>query len=81
MKVVADYLFRVVCVDNKDFQLSLSVGKWYEVFYVRKQTTYYRVNKHFYTIITDRGHKKEVCASYFMTLDELREKKLEELGI
>lgn len=70
---------KVLCVDNIGVTLSLSIGKWYKVY--DHELSVLTGDVVSYTIISDRGNKQKACVSFFMTLDRLREKKLEELGI
>lgn len=63
---------KVLCVNNNFVSLSLTVGKWYEVF---------DTQSHNYVIISDRGNKQRISRSFFMTLEELRNEKLNKLGI
>ena len=70
---------KVVCVDNTNVSLSLSVGKWYEVF--EGDDAPITVYSGSYVVITDRGNYTRLSDRYFKTLEEIRNEKLKELGI
>ena len=70
---------KVLCVDNTNVSLSLSVGKWYEVFEGGDAPT--ETSSGSYIIISDRGNPTKISRWYFKTLEELRNEKLKELGI
>ena len=70
---------KVVCVDNTNVSLSLSIGKWYEVFEGGDAPT--ETSSGSYIIISDRGNRTRISRSYFKNLEELRSDKLKELGI
>lgn len=69
---------KVLCIDNTNVGLSISVGKWYEVFGGEPPTEVYSGN---YIITSDRGNKARLSRNHFVSLEEMRAKKLEELGI
>ena len=70
---------KVVCVDNTNVSLSLSIGKWYEVFEGGDAPT--ETSSGSYIIISDRGNHTRISRRYFKNLEELRSDKLKELGI
>ena len=70
---------KVLCVDNTNVSLSLSIGKWYEVFEGGDAPT--ETSSGSYIIISDRGSHTRISRSYFKNLEELRSDKLKELGI
>lgn len=73
---------KVLCIDNKDVSLSITVGKWYQV--VISSLDKYESSElklKTYYIITDRGTQGRFNKKFFITVDEWRETKLEELGV
>jgi NADH:ubiquinone oxidoreductase subunit D len=69
---------KVLCIDNKNVSLSITVGKWYEVSEEWKGSI-------FWYIINDSGKKSAVFSriskSKFLTVEQIREKKLNILDI
>lgn len=71
---------KVVCVTTDysgtwssfSSKLMLIIGKWYDV-----------VNEgsDFYTIIWNNGYQANLSKSYFKTIEEIRQDKLNELGV
>ena len=66
---------RVYCVDNKDVSLSVTVGNWYEVSPGDPVS-----DLHSYLIVKD-GKFSRISKSKFLTIEQIREKKLKILGI
>ncbi len=67
---------KVYCINNKDVSLSVTVGNWYEVTVGEKipdETSYLITNEH--------GRKRRISKSKFLTVEQIREKKLNILGI
>jgi len=67
---------KVYCIDDKDVSLSITVGEWYEVSFgdeVSSETSYWIINKH--------GRTRRISKSKFLTVEQIREKKLNILGI
>ncbi len=62
---------KVVCI-RIPYTYALTVGKQYDVSYF---------NFEYYNVISDNGDSVLVPISYFITQEEIRDKKLEELGI
>lgn len=73
---------KVLCIDNQDVSLSITVGKWYQVVITsldKHESSGLKLKS--YSIITDTGTRGRFSKRFFITVDEWREKKLEELGI
>jgi GH43 family beta-xylosidase len=70
---------KVLCVNNTNLSLSLTVGKWYEVF--DGDDAPIMVYSGSYVVIADRGNYTRLSMRHFKTLEELRNEKLSELGI
>ena len=68
MKVI-----KLICVNNKN-SLSLTLGKEYYAYVITAGNTYYR-------LFNDKGKINSYTTDLFMTLEEYRNKRLEELGI
>jgi len=70
---------KVLCIDNKNVSLSITVGKWYEV------SEEWKGSMVFWYIINDSGRKSPVFSriskSKFLTVEQIREKKLNILDI
>jgi len=67
---------KVLCIDNKDVSLSITVGNWYEVTFIDKisdETSYW--------IINENHDYRRISKSKFLTVEQIREKKLNILGI
>jgi hypothetical protein len=67
---------KILCVDSLNVSLSLTSGVWYDVIEIDE-------SKHFghYRIIDDRKNKTSWSKNRFKTIEEIREDKLNELGI
>jgi hypothetical protein len=63
---------KVYCIDNKNISLSLTIGKWYKVI---------SEGEHTYLIDNDHAYTKRISKSKFLTQGQLRQLKLEKLGI
>jgi len=63
---------KLLCVDNKHVGLCITVGNWYRVVNVDDTT---------YLVYDDKNQLVSLDKKYFKTLEELRELKLNELGI
>lgn len=63
---------RLICVNNYDDILFLTIGKEYKCI---------RNDDRIYVVINDTGNECIYLKKYFLTIDEIRNKKLEELGI
>ena len=71
---------KVICIDNVNKQkkisssehFSLTIGKWYECI---------NITNHYYMIINDLGFENTISKNYFLTKEEYRNQKLEEIGI
>lgn len=59
---------KVLCIDNTNLSLSISVGKWYDVVFAVSPNTY--------CIISDRGVNQIFSKKFFMTLEDLRNEKI-----
>jgi len=72
---------KVVCIDNKgyhpelDNHFCLTIGKEYDAYIGIYECDFY------YEVKNDEGTKNTYPLTYFMTLEEYRNQKLEELGI
>jgi hypothetical protein len=67
---------KVYCIDNKDVSLSVTVGKWYDVSFgdkISDETSYW--------IINENLQRRRISKSKFLTIEQIREKKLNILGI
>ena len=73
---------KVLCIDNKDVSLSITVGNWYEVLHpigfgdvdkISDETSYW--------IINENRQRRRISKSKFLTIEQIREKKLNILGI
>jgi hypothetical protein len=71
---------KVVCVttdyigiwSSSSSKLMLTIGKWYDVV---------DGGDDFYTIIWNNGYQANLAKSYFKTIEEIRQDKLNELGV
>ncbi len=71
---------KVVCVttdysgnwSSSSSKLILTIGKWYDVV---------DGGDDFYTIIWNNGYQANLSKSYFKTIEEIRQDKLNELGV
>jgi hypothetical protein len=71
---------KVVCVTTEhsgtwssfSSKLMLTIGKWYDVV---------DGGDDFYTIIWNNGYQANLSKSYFKTIEEIRQDKLNELGV
>ena len=64
---------KVLCIDNKNVSLSLTIGEWYKVI---------SEDEHTYLIDNDHNaYTKRIDKSKFLSKEELRQLKLEKLGI
>ena len=63
---------KVLCIDNKNVQLSLTIGEWYKVI---------SEDEHTYLIDNDHAYTKRFAKSKFLSTEELRQLNLEKLGI
>lgn len=59
---------------NTSVETYLTKGKWYDI---KKEES----NPNYYNIENDYGQPRRYKAEYFLTLEQLRDKKLENLGI
>jgi predicted Ser/Thr protein kinase len=73
---------KVLCIDNKNVSLSLTIGEWYKVI-SEDEHTYLIDNDHAYTkrIGDNVVSIANVAKSKFLSQEELRQLKLEKLGI
>lgn len=67
---------KVYCIDNKDFSLSVTVGNWYEVLFKDQNS-----DENSFWIINDNRDYRRISKSKFLTIEQIREKKLNILGI
>lgn len=71
---------KLICIDNNDpiFHKAcpLTIGKEYECIGITKLFTQY-----FYCVIDDDGKETYRYKEYFMSIEEYRDKKLEDIGI
>ena len=70
---------KVLCVNNEYVGLSITVGKWYELANQKIFTEQFKDNT--YIIYDDRFRWVKLSQKYFKTQKEIREEKLNELGI
>jgi len=70
---------KVFCVNNEYVGLSITVGKWYELANQKIFTEQFKDNT--YIIYDDRFRWVKLSQKYFKTQKEIREEKLNELGI
>ena len=63
---------KVLCIDNKNVSLSLTIGEWYKVI---------SEDEHTYLIDNDHTYTKRIAKSKFLSTEELRQLNLEKLGI
>lgn len=63
---------KVVCIDNINNQLTLTIGKIYDA---------EGHDRDYYFIKSDIGHMILYPKNLFLTMNEYRNKKLEEIGI
>ena len=72
---------KVVCIDNKgyhpelDNHFCLTIGKEYDAYIGIYECDFY------YEVMNDIGTKCPYSMKYFINQEEMRDKKLEELGI
>jgi hypothetical protein len=64
---------KVLCIDNKNVSLSVTVGKWYDVLGFGDTTSFWIVN--------DNRQRRRISKSKFLTIEQIRENKLNILGI
>lgn len=67
---------KVYCIDNKDVSLSVTVGNWYEVLFKDQKS-----DENSFWIINDNRDYRRISKSKFLTIEQIREKKLNILGI
>lgn len=67
-----DHGMRVICIDNINNHLDLTIGKEYNT--IQVYWDYYR-------LINDLGDFESYSKDFFMPIKEYRDQKLEELGI
>ena len=66
---------KVLCVDIEDaYYKNLTLNKWYFVSDIS-------INLNLYGIVCDDGNRSYYSAERFKTIEEMREDKLEKLGI
>jgi len=70
---------KVLCVNNEYVGLSITVGKWYELANQKIFLEQFKDNT--YIIYDDRFHWVKLSQKYFKTQEEIREEKINELGI
>jgi hypothetical protein len=70
---------KVLCVDNEYVTLSITVGNWYELADPKVFTEQFKDNT--YIIYDDRGRWVKLSQKYFKNIQQIREDKLNELGI
>ena len=73
---------KVICIDNKDVSSSLTVGKFYQVLdspVSKWESSGLKLQT--YSIINDEGRQSRFNKRFFITIEELREQKLNILGI
>lgn len=70
---------KVLCVNNEYVGLSITVGKWYELANQEIFTEQFKNNT--YIIYDDRFRWVKLSQKYFKTQEEIREEKINELGI
>jgi hypothetical protein len=70
---------KVFCVNNEYVGLSITVGKWYQL--ANKEIFTEQFNDNAYIIYDDRFRCVKLDQKYFKTQKEIREEKLNELGI
>jgi len=70
---------KVLCVNNEYVGLSITVGKWYELANKEIFTEQFKDNT--YIIYDDKFRWIKLSQKYFKTQEEIREEKLNELGI
>ena len=71
---------KVLCIDNKNVSLSLTIGEWYKVI-SEDEHTYLIDNDHAYTKRIVFWQMGSFAKSKFLSKEELRQLKLEKLGI
>jgi hypothetical protein len=71
---------KVVCVHSEGIEHALTNGRRYTVEGIKSRETEYNV-KYFLTIENDNGLKIDYSIGRFKTLKEIREEKLNLLGI
>jgi len=64
---------KVLCVSNTYVGLSITIGKWYEV---RKDTS-----GECFIVKDDKERWAVLNQTYFKTIEDIRDEKLNELGI
>jgi hypothetical protein len=70
---------KVLCVNNEYVGLSITVGKWYELANQKIFLEQFKDNT--YIIYDDRFRWVKLSQKYFKTQEEIREEKINELGI
>jgi hypothetical protein len=65
---------KVLCIDNSEKEFTLTIGKYYDIIPGSTQSNIYLIEN-------DMGHKHHVLKDRFKTLEEVRDEKLNELGI
>lgn len=70
---------KVLCIDNDLVGLSITVGKWYELANPKIFTEQFKDNT--YIIYDDKNKWCKLSQKYFKNIQQIREDKLNELGI
>jgi hypothetical protein len=71
---------KVICINNKECGVySLTIGKLYNV--INTYSEYSNKNKLVYIILNDDEYFWKYSCDLFKTIDEVRQEKLEDLGI
>ncbi len=69
---------KLVCIDTKDWYKNLTLNKIYDASPMTEESLRHIFD---YIIIDDNGFSTCIEANVFITLHELRNKKLNEIGI
>ena len=73
---------KVICKSIKDYTDEETIGALhYNFITIGKIYETLEISDYYYTIICDTGNKSNFYKGCFITIEELREEKLKELGI
>jgi hypothetical protein len=70
---------KVLCVNNDNVGLSITVGKWYRVADPKVYTEHFKDGK--FILCDDKDRWITISQKYFKNIQQIREEKLNELGI
>lgn len=72
---------KVYCIDDMYVSVSLEIGEWYKVISEDEHTYLIETSEDTYLSGFDKPYTKRLSKSKFLTVEQIREKKLNILGI